>query len=137
MRNFYLIILAIMLGSMGCWGQNFVYKPKNPAFGGDTFNYQWLQSSAEAQNKFTEEDGNGLGRDASSIDQFADNLNNQFLGQVSRSLYTDTFGENGLSEGVYNYGDLLVDIYPSTEGLTINILDTTSGEQTQVIIPSL
>jgi curli production assembly/transport component CsgF len=29
-----------------------VYKPRNPAFGGDTFNYQWLMSSAENQNKF-------------------------------------------------------------------------------------
>jgi curli production assembly/transport component CsgF len=29
-----------------------LYKPRNPAFGGDTFNYQWLMSSAENQNKF-------------------------------------------------------------------------------------
>jgi curli production assembly/transport component CsgF len=27
---------------------------RNPAFGGDTFNYQWLASSAESQNKFKE-----------------------------------------------------------------------------------
>jgi curli production assembly/transport component CsgF len=32
-----------------------VYKPKNPAFGGDTFNYQWLASSRGiTQNKFTD-----------------------------------------------------------------------------------
>jgi curli production assembly/transport component CsgF len=33
--------------------QDLVYKPRNPAFG-DTFNYQWLASSAESQNKFKE-----------------------------------------------------------------------------------
>jgi curli production assembly/transport component CsgF len=25
---------------------------QNPAFGGDTFNYQWMIGSAESQNKF-------------------------------------------------------------------------------------
>ncbi len=34
--------------------QQLVYKPVNPAFGGDTFNYQWLLSSANAQNQFDE-----------------------------------------------------------------------------------
>ena len=36
--------------------QDLVYKPKNPAFGGDTFNYQWLLSSAESQNKLKDEE---------------------------------------------------------------------------------
>jgi len=31
---------------------------------------------------------------------------------------------------------LSLDIYESSEGLVINILDTNTGEQTQVIIPN-
>ena len=47
------------------YGQQLTYKPINPAFGGDTFNYQWLLNSANAQNSFKEE---GTGRDDRSID---------------------------------------------------------------------
>ena len=36
--------------------QDFVYTPKNPAFGGNTFNYQWLLSSAQAQDTYKSPD---------------------------------------------------------------------------------
>jgi hypothetical protein len=36
----------------------------------------------------------------------------------------------------FNFGSLSVEIYPSSGGLTVDILDTTTGEQTQVIIPN-
>ena len=45
-----LITLVGLLISMTSFSQDLVYKPKNPAFGGDTFNYNWLLSSAESQN---------------------------------------------------------------------------------------
>ena len=32
------------------YAQDFVYTPKNPAFGGNPYNYSWLLSSAQAQN---------------------------------------------------------------------------------------
>jgi curli production assembly/transport component CsgF len=48
----FLFILAIFLcGLQVVSGQDFVYKQES-LFGGDTFNYQWLASSAESQNKF-------------------------------------------------------------------------------------
>ena len=46
-----IIILTFIAGIFYGKSQQLVYKPVNPAFGGDTFNYQWLLSSAEAQNK--------------------------------------------------------------------------------------
>ena len=41
-----------MLAGYVSVGQQLTYEPINPAFGGDTFNYQWLLSSANAQNSF-------------------------------------------------------------------------------------
>ncbi len=35
--------------------QNLAYKPANPNFGGETFNYQWLLNSAHAQNNYKED----------------------------------------------------------------------------------
>ena len=47
-----LFCLVILLFSVSGTAQDLVYKPRNPAFGGDTFNYQWMIGSAESQNKF-------------------------------------------------------------------------------------
>ncbi len=45
------------------------------------------------------------------------------------------FGDGGLTPGTYTFGSLSIEIFPSNEGLVITILDTDTGEQTQVIIP--
>jgi curli production assembly/transport component CsgF len=58
------------------------------------------------------------------------------LNQVSNSLFQKQFGDKGISEGSYVFGSLSVDIYPSNLGLVVDILDTETGEQTQVIIPN-
>lgn len=115
--------------------QDLVYKPKNPAFGGDTFNYQWLLSSAEAQNDFKEDTDLGGLEQKTELERFKENLNSQLLNQVSNSLFQKQFGDNGISQGSYVFGTLSVDIYPSNLGLVVDILDTETGEQTQVIIP--
>jgi len=115
--------------------QELVYKPINPAFGGDTFNYQWLMSSAEAQNKFKESTSSSY-QQKTELERFKDNLNNQILNKISNSLFQQQFGDKGIRAGSYLFGSLSVDIYPSNLGLVVAILDTETGEQTQVIIPS-
>jgi curli production assembly/transport component CsgF len=130
----FLFSLIIVLLTMSVNAQDLVYKPRNPAFGGDTFNYQWLASSAESQNKFKETSSATTAK--TDLEKFADQLNSQLLNQISRSLYTQQFGSQGLSAGSYTFGSLSVEIYPSSGGLTVDILDTTTGEQTQVIIPN-
>jgi len=106
----------------------------NWAFGGDTFNYQWLQSSADAQNEYQEDLGFGLD-DGSDIDQFEENLNRQLLNQISRELFQDQFGEEGLKPGSFVFGSLSLDIVPTVDGLSINILDTNTGETTNIVVP--
>ena len=49
-----LLLILLLLFSVQMFSQQLVYKPRNPNFGGDTFNYQWLLSSAEAQNTFSD-----------------------------------------------------------------------------------
>ena len=136
MKSIVISIVSIFLiGSLSSYGQDLVYRPVNPAFGGDTFNYQWLLSSAEAQNTFT--DPNDSSRDQrSDLERFTESLNSQLLNQISRTLFNDQFGEDGLTEGTFNFGSLFIEIFPSGEGLVINILDTSTGDQSQVIIPN-
>lgn len=129
-------LIVILLGfCANLNAQDMVYKPRNPAFGGDTFNYQWLLSSAEAQNKFKNPDSANQYKQPTASERFKENLNNQLLNQISNSLFQKQFGTNGLSAGSYVFGSLSVDIYPSDLGLVVDILDTETGEQTQVVVP--
>lgn len=129
------LLLFLLIGGYSLQAQNLVYTPKNPAFGGDTFNYQWLLSSAEAQNSF-EDPESSLRDDRTEMEKFTESLNSQLLGQMSRRMFSNQFGEEGLAPGTYTFGSLGIDIYPSNEGLVINILDTNTGEQTQIVIPN-
>lgn len=116
--------------------QSIVYKPINPSFlGGNSFNASWLLSQAEAQNKFKEDTSSGLNQ-TSELDRFVETLNRQLLNQLSRDLFQTEFGDSLLSEGTFTFGSLVIEIVPTSAGLSINILDTGNGEQTQIIIPN-
>jgi curli production assembly/transport component CsgF len=118
--------------------QDLVYKPKNPAFGGDTFNYQWLQNSADAQNTFKDPSLKTTSTTASSssqLDDFTKSLNRLLLSQISQKLITSQFGENGFTPGNYVVGNFDITVGNSTEGVTIDITDLSNGQSTQVIVP--
>lgn len=131
------IITTIILLSIPCllFSQNIVYKPINPFFGGDTFNYQQLLASANAQNSFEEDSGFSFDQ-GSDLDNFTETLNRQLLNSLSQDLFQQEFGDTSLTVGTYVFGSLVVEISPSSSGLSVNILDTTTGEQTQIIIPN-
>ena len=128
------LYFIILFSSYFCIAQQLSYKPINPAFGGETFNYQWLLSSANAQNSFTDPDAASRD-DESSLAAFSENLNSQILSQLSRSLFQTQLGDE-LQEGNFSFGSLALEIYDSAEGLVVNILDTGTGEQTQIIVPN-
>ncbi len=134
MKKIFFIAVIFIFGS-SCYAQQFSYQPKNPAFGGNTFNYNWLLSSATAQNSFTAD------RDAreeeTDLDRFGENINSQILSQISRALLEQQLGDFDFTqEGSFVYGSLNIEITETGEGLIINILDTSNGEQTQIIVPN-
>ena len=80
-----LLIAFIFVVFVNSNAQDLVDKPKNPAFRGDTFNYQWLLSSAEAQNDFKEDPRAGF-EQKTELERFKENLNNQLLNKISNSF---------------------------------------------------
>lgn len=136
MKTFFLTLI-FFIAFVGSNAQQLVYKPINPAFGGDTFNYQWLLSSANAQNQFDDgqNDYSDLLRDTESLDSFTQSLNRQLLSQLSSKLMSNQLGDGALTPGKYMIGTMFLDISESSQGLVINILDTATGEQSQIIIP--
>ncbi|RXM50212.1 MULTISPECIES: curli production assembly/transport component CsgF [unclassified Chryseobacterium] len=131
-----IIILIFIAGIFQGKSQQLVYKPINPAFGGDTFNYQWLLSSANAQNPFDEKnDYTDLLDRMNSLDSFTQSLNRQILSELSRKLFEDQFGDGNIQPGNYLFGSLYLQVTNTNQGLLINILDTGTGDQSEIVIP--
>lgn len=130
------LILFGFLAYAHCYGQQLVYTPVNPNFGGSSFNYSWLQASADAQNSFKDPDAIDPFAEKSDIERFTEEINRQLLSQISRNLISAQLGDDGLQEGTFTFGSLEVEIFDSAEGLVINILDINTGETTQIIVPN-
>ncbi len=131
-----LLLLTCCLFSGNVSAQDFVYQAKNPAFGGETFNYQWLQSSAQSQDKLKDPDAqtNSI-LDRNPLEDFKQNLNRQILNQLSRQLVTSQFGEDALAPGSYTIGDYQIEVTEGGSGINIDIVDTGTGDKTTVTIP--
>lgn len=117
----FVLVLFLAVSSVS-FGQQLVYKPINPAFvGGDPFNYSWLLNSANSQNSF---------KDDSQLDAF------------DRLDFGNRFGNNQFDkdnvppDGTSMSGDYQYEVFESSDGLVINVLNIITGEATQVIIPN-
>lgn len=135
MKNLILLLLFFAAGNF-FQAQQLTYKPINPAFGGDTFNYQWLMSSASAQNQFDNDKEKDLFERESAIQSFQSDIDRQILNQLSRDLFGGNFGEVSMKPGIYNYGNMYIEIKEYNKGLLIEIFNTVTGEQTEIILPS-
>ncbi|MEO1513505.1 MAG: curli production assembly/transport component CsgF [Bacteroidota bacterium] len=131
-----LVIFLLVSVCFAGWAsaQDFVYQPRNPAFGGDTFNYNWLLASAQSQDLTTNDADDGF-NSRNSLDSFTESLNRQLLSQLSRQIAVEQFGEEGLEDGTYTVGNFQIDVSSDLDGLSINIQDNSVGEQTQIFIP--
>lgn len=132
-------LIFIFCCGKSLYAQDFVYTPKNPAFGGNPYNYSWMLSSAQAQDTYEDpsKDDLGLSSGYSSdpIDDFAESLNRQILSQLSREIVSRQLGESALEEGTYVLGDYQIDIGSSGSGLVITIIDLLTGSTTNVTVP--
>ncbi len=140
MRKVLLLLLVAGFCSQGAKAQALLYRPVNPAFGGNTFNYQWLQSSAQAQDKTKDPTQSSLLSSrttgltsTNSLDSFTESLSRQLLSRLTNQLLNSQFGEDTLKEGTYQYGDLRVDITNASDGINIRIVDGKGGETTLTV----
>jgi len=122
---------------LSSFAQDFVYTPKNPAFGGSPLNYQWLMSSANTQNKFQENRDFGFNRDP--LADFQQSLQRQVLSELTRNLVRDRFGQDlDLSqESRLEFGEFTIDVTPGANGVTIRIFNVLTGEETSITIPNI
>lgn len=130
-------ICALLLAGRTAHAQDFVYEPKNPAFGGgNTFNYSWLLSSAQAQNTIPDPATTSGAAAQDPLATFSANLNQQVLAQLSSRLIASQFGQGAIKEGSYTVGSYQIQITPGANGIAVQVTDTSTGNQTTITIPN-
>jgi len=127
-------VFLLALIQVAVEAQDFVYQPINPAFGGNPYNYSWMLAQAQAQNKFTENNALALQQE-DPLAGLQNDINRQVLQSLTQQFYQNQFGENGLSEGYYQFGSYEIDVSPISEGMQVRIVDIYTGSETTIIIP--
>ncbi|WP_022834505.1 curli assembly protein CsgF [Salisaeta longa] len=136
-RTLASLIVLLGIGATSVAAQELVYRPTNPAFGGSYLNYQWLLSSAQAQNAFEADAGSSF-FDRDPLADFQNSLQRQILDQLSRELVTERFGNIDLSQpGTFDLGAYTVEVLPGVNGTTIRVFNPITGATTSVTIPNL
>lgn len=131
-----LSLTFLLVCALHVHAQQLVYKPVNSSFGGDTYNYNWLLSSANSQNQFKQSMDYGNYKQNTAISGFEDNLNRQLLNNISMGLFGTSYNQDTMQPGVYNLGSMNVSITEYFGGLNISIIDIKTGEQTNINLPN-
>ena len=131
----FLLCLVLAGASRTGMAQRFVYTPVNPAFGGNTFNYSWLQASATAQNT-TVDPASVQSTTTNPLTQFSNNINQQVLSQLTSRLLSSQFGQGAIKEGTYTVGAYQVVVAPGGTGVVVTVTDTGTGNKTTITIPN-
>ena len=134
-----LLLAAFLLLGMSAYSsaQSFVYHPNNPNFGGNTFNYSWMLSQAQAQDRNvdpTQKKSTAGAGQTNPLTSFAQSLQTQLLSRITNNLLNKQFGETSLQPGTYKFGDFQVEISNGADGVVIRIVDGKGGE-TSIVIP--
>ncbi len=119
-------LLLFFLPALATGGE-LVYKPINPAFGGNPYNYSWLLESATIQNEYEED----------PLEDFENTLNRRILNTLASRIVDAAFGGYGddLQGGSYQFGDYNINISTADGGISVDIYDQGNGSSTTVSVP--
>ena len=129
------LMVALFLNVTAVSAQEMVWRPLNPAFGGNPGNYGWLLNSANTQNLHEETRERGFQRDP--LADFQNSLQRQVLSQLTRDIVRREFGEGeALEEQRFEFGEFNIEITPGSNGVQIRIFNILTGDETSVTIPN-
>lgn len=132
-------LLVAALGIAGFWtqalGQELLYKPLNPSFGGNPFNSAHLLSLADRQNQFKETPDPFDRFQQSSTDQFQRQIQSALLGRVSSQIADQILGEDAADSGRFSIDSTEISFERIDGVISISISDGISGGSTVIRIP--
>ncbi len=125
--------VCLLSVTMPCAGQDLVYQPVNPSFGGNPFNGDHLLGLATAQNKYTDPASRA---NAAQANTFAQQLQSRLLSALSSQIVEAIFGENPQDQGTIKFGGQTVEFFRSLDEVTLTITDDATGGITTIVIPT-
>lgn len=140
-RYRYISLLVISIVGLGLLlpprvnAQDFVYTPRNPAFGGNPLNFSNFLNAANAQNRFQQ--GSSFGQ-RNTLEDFQQSLQRQILSQLTRQIVTEQFGSdlNLQQPNTFEFGEFNISVNPGVDGVSITIRNSFTGESTNITIPT-
>ncbi|AUJ68918.1 MULTISPECIES: curli assembly protein CsgF [Pseudoalteromonas] len=113
-----------------------VYKPINPAFGGNPLNANMLLSKAQSQNKHR-----APIIEKTYDEKFQESLERTYLNRLVREITDVAFGDD-IKDSIFDQdatfmsGDYQIQVITSTpDTITVRITNTASGEETILEVP--
>jgi curli production assembly/transport component CsgF len=131
---------ALILCATSAAASDLSYEPRNPSFGGNPLNGQYLLNKARAQDDTEPPDqGGDLGLSQDPADRFKRQLQSRLLGdladQVSTAIFGEESGQDPQDSGEFQYGDVKVSFDRGVETVNIDIQNVSTGETTQISVP--
>ncbi|MEM7171850.1 MAG: curli assembly protein CsgF [Pseudomonadota bacterium] len=133
------VAILTILGSGTVGASELVYKPINPAFGGNPFNAAYLLGTADRQNKF---DNRAYGQSARS------SVNSATANSLTRSLESrlgtplaaqatnKILGESFRDSGKFVAGDQTITYLHGVENILVQVQNNATGEVTDFSVPA-
>jgi curli production assembly/transport component CsgF len=129
-----LLFGLLLLPSTSAQGQDLVYEPTIPAFGGSGVNTSFFFQSANAQNPYG--GGQDFGFRDDPLQNFERRLQRQVLDQISRQVIEQRFGDIDLTqEGTFDFDQFTVDVTPGPSGISIRVFNKQTGESSTIEVP--
>jgi curli production assembly/transport component CsgF len=116
-----------------------VYTPINPSFGGNPFNSSHLMGLANAQNepKRRADEAKSQRSSLTSTERFLQMLQARLYSSLAQQVSEAIFGENAQQNGTITFQDQQVAFVNTGTEIQLTITDFTTGEVTQIIVPTL
>jgi len=128
----YLLIFSF---SSLSFASTITYKFIIPDFGGDPDYWYGFFNEAEKQNIYHAPEKKVEEEKSSEIEDFKNRLKYMILSRLASKIADAAFGETELKPGTYEIGNFHVEVEPTGSEIKVNLVDTTTGNQTTIEVP--
>lgn len=128
-----ILALAVACLAAPASGQDLVYEPINPSFGGNPFNSSHLLGIANAQNDYRDPRATSSN---SQADLLTRQLQSRLLSAVSSQIVDAIFGDDPQESGTFQFGDQVIFFQRTGNEVVITITNSLTGEVTEIRVPA-
>ncbi len=126
------ISICFLLFTAAGIASELIYTPKNPSFGGNPANGNYLLGKSQAQNNKRGPSSSRSSR-TSDLERFNASLESRLLSQLLADI-----GQGGTNNGVLETSDFLVEVVQGDDGnLVVRTTDKNTGESTEINVSGL